>query len=258
MHRLASRASPALSPPLPRTWTRGVLTRTRLDSGGEAYVDSTTRLLEERVVLVAGPITDATAASVCAQLLVLEAESPRKPIDVYIHSPGGSVSAGLAVYDTMRYVACDVRTLVLGEAFSMAAVLLCAGARRAALPNARVMLHQPSGSVVGTAEAVSIQAEQILDVRRRLNAIVAKHTGQPVDVVERALRADYFLTAQEALAFGVVDEIIEKRGAKPVTRESLAGSGAGLAPASTRGGGGVGLGVGVGVGVGGVGGRAAR
>ena len=193
---------------------------TRLPDGRERDTDVFSSLLSERVMILSGAVTDDVASLACAQLLFLEAEDPTKPVDLYINSPGGSVVAGLAIYDTMQYVTCPVRTLVLGQASSMGAVLLAAGAHghRTALPHARVMLHQPSGGIDGTAEDMRIHAEEIIKTRARLNQILAKHTGQTPDAIDQAVRHDLFLTPAEALEFGLVDRIMARRGESPIVR----------------------------------------
>ncbi len=180
---------------------------------GERAYDIYSRLLKERIIFLNGPVNDTVASLVCAQLLFLESENPSKDISVYINSPGGVVTAGLAIYDTMQYIRPQVSTLCLGQAASMGSLLLCAGAkdRRFALPHARVMIHQPSGGVQGQASDIEIQAREILDMRKRLNEIYVKHTGQPLEVIEQKVDRDTFLSAEEAKAFGLIDDVIVKR-----------------------------------------------
>lgn len=180
---------------------------------GERSYDIYSRLLKERIVFLVGPVNDAVAALVCAQLLFLEAENPSKEIAFYINSPGGLVTSGLAIYDTMQYIRPKVATLCIGQAASMGALLLAAGEKgmRYSLPNARVMVHQPSGGFQGQAADIEIHAKEILDLRARLNAIYAKHTGQDVGTIEAAMERDRFMTPEEARAFGLVDEVVARR-----------------------------------------------
>ncbi|KAL5216096.1 hypothetical protein ABZP36_007497 [Zizania latifolia] len=182
-------------------------------SRGERAYDIFSRLLKERIVCIHGPITDDTASLVVAQLLFLESENPAKPVHLYINSPGGVVTAGLAIYDTMQYIRSPVTTLCIGQAASMASLLLAAGARgeRRALPNARVMIHQPSGGASGQASDIAIHAKEILKVRDRLNKIYAKHTGQTIDRIEQCMERDMFMDSEEAHDWGLVDEVIEHR-----------------------------------------------
>jgi ATP-dependent Clp protease protease subunit len=182
-------------------------------SRGERTYDIYSRLLKERIIFVSGPIDDNVATVVTAQLLFLEAENPKKEISMYINSPGGVVTAGLAVYDTMQYIRPQVSTLCIGQAASAASLLLCAGEKgqRYALPNSRVLLHQPSGGISGQAKDIARHAQEIIKIKRRLNEIYAKHTGQGVDVIEKALDRDYFLTAEEAKTFGLIDQVMAKR-----------------------------------------------
>ena len=182
---------------------------------GERAYDIYSRLLKERVIFLVGPVNDATANLVVAQLLFLEAENPDKDIHFYINSPGGSVSAGLSIYDTMQFIKPDVSTLCLGQACSMGAFLLTAGAKgkRFALPNSRVMIHQPMGGVQGQASDIAIHAKEILSLRAKLNEIMAHHTGQPVDRIERDTDRDNFLSAQEAAEYGLVDKVLLSRDA---------------------------------------------
>ncbi|KAK1618358.1 hypothetical protein QYE76_023875 [Lolium multiflorum] len=184
-------------------------------SRGERAYDIFSRLLKERIVCIHGPIADDTASLVVAQLLFLESENPLKPISLYINSPGGVVTAGLAIYDTMQYIRCPVNTICIGQAASMGSLLLAAGARgeRRALPNARIMIHQPSGGAQGQATDIAIQAKEILKLRDRLNKIYAKHTGQKIDKIEDCMERDLFMDPQEALEWGLIDEVIENRPA---------------------------------------------
>ncbi|XP_051193653.1 uncharacterized protein [Lolium perenne] len=184
-------------------------------SRGERAYDIFSRLLKERIVCIHGPIADDTASLVVAQLLFLESENPLKPISLYINSPGGVVTAGLAIYDTMQYIRCPVNTICIGQAASMGSLLLAAGARgeRRALPNARIMIHQPSGGAQGQATDIAIQAKEILKLRDRLNKIYAKHTGQKIDKIEDCVERDLFMDPQEALEWGLIDEVIENRPA---------------------------------------------
>ncbi len=182
---------------------------------GERSYDIYSRLLKDRIVFIGGPIDDDMANLVVAQLLYLEGDDPDKDINVYINSPGGSVSAGMAIYDTMRYIRCDVSTICVGLAASMGAVLLSAGTRgkRKALPNAEIMIHQPSGGAQGQATEINIQAEQILKIRKRLNEILADRTGQPLKKIQADTERDTYMTAEEAKAYGLVDAVIEPREA---------------------------------------------
>ncbi|MEW5708737.1 MAG: ATP-dependent Clp endopeptidase proteolytic subunit ClpP [Pseudomonadota bacterium] len=182
---------------------------------GERAYDIYSRLLKERVVFLVGPVNDATANLVVAQLLFLESENPDKDIHFYINSPGGSVSAGLAIYDTMQFIKPDVSTLCVGMAASMGALLLAAGAKgkRYCLPNSRIMIHQPMGGFQGQASDVEIHAREILYLKQRLNEILARHTGQPVDKVARDTDRDNFLGAEDAVKYGLVDRILESREA---------------------------------------------
>jgi len=180
---------------------------------GERAFDIYSRLLKERIIFLVGPVNDAVASLVCAQLLFLESENPSKDISFYINSPGGVVTSGLAIYDTMQYIRSDVATVCIGQAASMGSLLLAAGAKgkRISLPNSRIMIHQPSGGAQGQATDIEIQAREILNLRARLNQIYVKHTGQPVDVIEAALERDKFLSPLEAKEFGLIDEVVENR-----------------------------------------------
>jgi ATP-dependent Clp protease, protease subunit len=182
-------------------------------SRGERAYDIFSRLLKERIVCIHGAINDDTASLVVAQLLFLESENPSKPVHLYINSPGGVVTAGLAIYDTMQYIRSPVTTLCIGQAASMASLLLAAGARgeRRALPNARVMIHQPSGGASGQASDIAIHAKEILKVRDRLNKIYAKHSGQTIDQIEKCMERDMFMDPEEAHDWGLIDEVIEHR-----------------------------------------------
>ena len=179
-------------------------------SRGERSYDIYSRLLKERIIFLDGEVNDASASVIVAQLLFLEAEDPGKDIHLYINSPGGSVTAGMAIYDTMNYIKCDVSTICIGMAASMGAFLLSSGAKgkRYALPNAEVMIHQPSGGAQGQATEIKIAAEHILRTRSKLNNILAANTNQPLDVIERDTERDYYMTADEAAAYGLVDTVI--------------------------------------------------
>ena len=181
---------------------------------GERAYDIYSRLLRERIVFLVGPVNDATANLVVAQLLFLESENPDKDIFLYINSPGGSVSAGLSIYDTMNFIKPDVSTLCMGMAASMGSFLLMAGAKgkRAALPNARVMIHQPSGGAQGQASDIEIQAREILKTREKLNRIYAERTGQPLERIANDMERDYWMTPTEAMEYGLIDQVLDKRG----------------------------------------------
>ena len=182
---------------------------------GERAYDIYSRLLKERVIFLVGPVNDVTANLVVAQLLFLEAENPDKDIHFYINSPGGAVSAGLSIYDTMQFIKPDVSTLCMGQACSMGAFLLTAGARgkRFALPNSRVMIHQPMGGFQGQASDIAIHAKEILSLRAKLNELMAHHTGQPIERIERDTDRDNFLSAQEATEYGLIDKVLANRDA---------------------------------------------
>src|ERR1700682_3220937 len=180
---------------------------------GERAYDIYSRLLKERIIFITGPIEDTMSSLIVAQLLFLEADNPKKEIAMYINSPGGGVTSGLAIYDTMQFVRPAVSTLCIGQAASMGSLLLAAGNKdmRFALPNARIMLHQPSGGFQGQATDIMLHAQEILNLKKRLNEIYVKHTGQSLKKIEDALERDYFLTGQMAVEWGVVDKVIEKR-----------------------------------------------
>lgn len=180
---------------------------------GERAYDIYSRLLKDRIVFIGTPIDDGIASLIVAQILFLHMEDPQKDINVYINSPGGSVTAGLAIYDTMQFVKCDVATYCLGQAASMGAFLLTAGTKgkRYCLPNARVMIHQPWGGAQGTASDIQIQANEILKMKKQLNQHLARHSGQPLEKIERDTDRDYFMSADEAKAYGLVDEVVTTR-----------------------------------------------
>ena len=180
---------------------------------GERAYDIYSRLLKERIIFLVGPVHDAVSSLICAQLLFLEADNPNKDINFYINSPGGVVTSGLAIYDTMQYIRSPVATVCIGQAASMGSLLLCAGAagKRYALPNANIMIHQPSGGFQGQASDIEIQAREILRLRARLNEIYVKHTGQSLDGVSSAVERDRFMTPLEAKEFGLIDEVVESR-----------------------------------------------
>ena len=182
-------------------------------SRGERSFDIYSRLLKERVIFIVGPIEDQMANLVVAQLLFLESENPDKDVHLYINSPGGSVTAGLSIYDTMCFIKPDVSTMCIGQAASMGAFLLSGGAKekRYILPNARTMIHQPSGGAQGQATDIEIQAKEILFLRERLNGLLADHTGQPIDVIERDTERDRFMSAEQSVEYGLVDEVISSR-----------------------------------------------
>ncbi len=180
---------------------------------GERSYDIYSRLLKERIIFLTGGVNDSVSSLICAQLLFLESENPTKDISFYINSPGGVVTAGLAIYDTMRYIRPAVSTVCIGQAASMGSLLLCAGeaGKRYALPNSRVMIHQPSGGAQGQASDIEIQAREILKIRERLNQIYVEHTGKTLDEIEKALDRDSYLSAGEAKDFGLIDEVVESR-----------------------------------------------
>ncbi|WP_375628986.1 MULTISPECIES: ATP-dependent Clp endopeptidase proteolytic subunit ClpP [unclassified Bartonella] len=180
---------------------------------GERAYDIFSRLLKERIIFINGPVEDGMAMLVCAQLLFLEAENPKKEISLYINSPGGVVTSGMAIYDTMQFIRPPVSTLCMGQAASMGSLLLTAGAKghRFTLPNARIMVHQPSGGFQGQASDIERHAQDIIKMKRRLNEIYVQHTNQDYEVIERTLDRDHFMTAEEAKAFGLVDDVIQYR-----------------------------------------------
>ena len=180
---------------------------------GERSYDIFSRLLNDRIIMLCDEVNDATASLVVAQLLSLEGQDPEKEISLYIKSPGGSVTAGLAIYDTIQYIKCDVSTICMGMAASMGAFLLSAGTKgkRLALPNSTIMIHQPSGGAQGQATDMRIHTEWILDTKKRLNKMLSEATGQPLEVIERDTERDNFMTAQQALEYGLIDKIIDKR-----------------------------------------------
>ena len=182
-------------------------------SRGERSYDIFSRLLKERIIFLTGEVNDEVSSLVCAQLLFLEAEDPKKDIFLYINSPGGVVTSGMAMYDTMQYISCDVNTLCIGQACSMGSLLLAGGAKgkRFALPNARIMIHQPSGGFRGQATDIEIHAKEILDMKKRLNQIYAHHTGKKLATIEAAMERDNFMNPQEAKKFGLIDHVVASR-----------------------------------------------
>ena len=182
-------------------------------SRGERSYDIYSRLLKERVIFMVGPVEDQMANLIVAQMLFLESENPDKDIHLYINSPGGSVTAGLSIYDTMQFIKPDVSTMCVGQAASMGAFLLCGGAKgkRYCLPNARTMIHQPSGGAQGQATDIEIQAKEILIIRQKLNELMSQHTGQPLEVIEQDTERDRFMNAEESKAYGLVDEVVTSR-----------------------------------------------
>ena len=193
---------------------------------GERAYDIYSLLLKQRIIFLVGPINDAVASLVCAQLLYLESENPNKDISLYINSPGGVVSSGLAIYDTLQYVRPDVSTVCIGQAASMGSLLLAAGAKgkRYSLPNARIMVHQPSGGAQGQASDIEIQAREILTLRARLNQIYVHHTGKPLDAIEAAVERDKFLSPKEAQEFGLIDDVVVNRPPREDQKSSPSGS----------------------------------
>ena len=183
------------------------------NSRGERSYDIYSRLLNDRIIMLSDEVNDTTASLIVAQLLYLEAQDPDKDISFYINSPGGSVSAGMAIYDTMQYIKCDVSTICVGMAASMGAFLLCAGAKgkRYALPNSEIMIHQPLGGMKGQASDIKIHADHILRTKDKLNRILSERTGQPLDVIEKDTDRDNFMTAQQAAEYGLIDKVFEKR-----------------------------------------------
>jgi ATP-dependent Clp protease protease subunit len=188
---------------------------------GERAYDIYSRLLKERIIFITGPVEDGMATVVVAQLLFLEAENPKKEISMYINSPGGVVTSGMAIYDTMQFIRPAVSTLCIGQAASMGSLLLAAGERdlRFALPNARIMVHQPSGGFQGQATDIMLHAQEILNLKKRLNEIYMKHTGQPLKKIEDALERDYFMTSEGACDFGLIDKVLDKRIEDPLAKD---------------------------------------
>ena len=189
---------------------------------GERAYDIYSRLLKERIIFISGPINDAVSTLVVAQLLFLEAENPKKEISMYINSPGGIVTSGLSIYDTMQYVRPEISTLCIGQAASMGSLLLAAGhpGKRFSLPNSRIMLHQPSGGFQGQASDIALHAEEILNLKKRLNAIYVKHCKQKLAKVESTLDRDNFMTAQDALSWGIIDKIVDTRKNSELTEKN--------------------------------------
>ncbi len=184
---------------------------------GERAFDIYSRLLKERIIFLVGPVNDGVASLITAQLLFLESENPTKDIAFYINSPGGYVTSGLAIYDTMQYIRPDISTVCIGQAASMGSLLLAAGAKgkRFSLPNSRIMVHQPSGGAQGQATDIEIQAREILTLRKRLNQIYVDHTGQPLEAIEAKLERDTYMSAEEARDFGLIDQVVEQRPVAP-------------------------------------------
>jgi len=191
---------------------------------GERSFDIFSRLLKERIIFLMGQVDDHISSLVCAQLLFLESENPNKEISLYINSPGGVVTSGMAMYDTMQYIKSPVSTVCMGQACSMGSLLLAAGekGKRYALPNSRIMIHQPSGGAQGQATDIEIQAREILKLRQRLNEIYVKHTGQTLEAISTGVERDNFMSAQEAKAFGLIDEVVEKRPDAPESEKRAA------------------------------------
>ena len=191
---------------------------------GERAYDLYSRLLKDRIVMLGTPVNDDVANVIVAQLLFLESEDPDKGINLYINSPGGSVTAGLAIYDTMQYVKCPVSTICVGQAASMGALLLLAGAtgKRYALPNARIMIHQPLGGAQGQASDIDIQAKEILRLRSYINGLIVKHTGHSVERIEKDTESDYFMRAEEARQYGIIDEVVNKQISLPAANANTA------------------------------------
>jgi ATP-dependent Clp protease protease subunit len=189
---------------------------------GERAYDIFSRLLKERIIFITGPVEDGMSTLVCAQLLFLEAENPKKEISLYINSPGGVVTSGMAIYDTMQFIKPAVSTLCIGQAASMGSLLLCAGHKdmRFATPNARIMVHQPSGGFQGQASDIERHAQDIIKMKRRLNEIYVKHTGRDMETIERTLDRDHFMTADEARDFGIIDKVISSR--EPIEGQTVA------------------------------------
>ncbi len=212
---LANRKDAVMRDPIEAATSWIFPTVEEVTSRGSTRYDIFSRLLKERIVFVSGPVEDQMATSIVAQLLFLESENPKKDIAMYINSPGGIVTAGLSIYDTMQYIRSPISTVCVGQAASMGSLLLCAGAAgsRIALPNARVMVHQPSGGFRGQASDIERHAEDIIKVKRRLNDIYVHHTGQPYEQIENTLDRDFFMSAEEAKEFGIVDHVYSAREA---------------------------------------------
>jgi ATP-dependent Clp protease protease subunit len=189
----------------------------------ERAMDIYSRLLKDRIIFLGSQVNDEVANSIVAQMLFLQSEDPKSDIHLYVNSPGGSVTAGLAIYDTMQFVTCDVATYCIGQAASMGAVLLTAGARgkRNALPNARIMIHQPLAGMEGTAEDIMIHAKEFKKVKQKLNQILIKHTGHPIDQIERDTDRDRFMSAEEALEYKLIDQVIERMQIKPMSSAGM-------------------------------------
>ncbi len=202
-----------MSDPLETTMNNLVPMVVETTNRGERAYDIYSRLLKERIVFITGGINDAVASLICAQLLFLESENPKKDIALYINSPGGVVTSGLAIYDTMRYIRPDISTVCIGQAASMGSLLLCAGekGKRYVLPNSRIMVHQPSGGAQGQATDIEIQAREILSLRERLNQIYVEHTGQDLKTIEEAVERDKYMSPEEAVSFGLCDEVVIER-----------------------------------------------
>ena len=202
-----------MSDPLETTMNNLVPMVVETTNRGERAYDIYSRLLKERIIFITGGIDDGVSSLICAQLLYLESENPKKDIALYINSPGGVVTSGLAIYDTMRYIRPDISTVCIGQAASMGSLLLCAGTKnkRYVLPNSRIMMHQPSGGAQGQATDIEIQAREILSLRERLNQIYVNHTGQTISVIENAVERDKYMSPEEAVEFGLVDEVVAER-----------------------------------------------
>ena len=198
-----------MSDPTATFWPNVIETSAR----GDQRYDLTSRMLKERIIFVVGEVEDFMATSICMQLLYLEADNPKKEIAMYINSPGGAVTAGMAIYDTMQFIKCDIATLCIGQAASMGSLLLTAGTKgmRYALPHASIMVHQPSGGFSGQASDIERHAEDIVKMKRRLNEVYVKHCNQPYEKIERTLDRDHFMTSEEAKAFGLIDKVLSKR-----------------------------------------------
>ena len=202
-----------MSDPLEATMNNLVPMVVETTNRGERAYDIYSRLLKERIIFITGGIDDGVSSLICAQLLFLESENPKKDIALYINSPGGVVTSGLAIYDTMRYIRPDISTVCIGQAASMGSLLLCAGTKgkRYVLPNSRIMIHQPSGGAQGQATDIEIQAREILSLRERLNHIYVDHTGKALDVIEKSVERDTYMSPEEAVEFGLVDEVVLER-----------------------------------------------